>query len=96
LKPLCRQQLEEYLVGYSQHLYAERCKQLQEANRWFNPTPVTDEVKENLDVPAPSSDANAIANLSTSVSTLTNTLSVLSQRVLWGLIIIGVLVLWRR
>ena len=92
----CRQQLEECLGIELQHVYASRCEQLQSKYKWFNPRPVTEALKENLETSTPPANAAMVDRLSTQVSNLKGDVAALSKRLLWGLLILGALVLAHR
>lgn len=96
LESACRQRLEQYVTVDLRHIYTRRCTQLQSKYKWFNPTPVTDVLKENQEEPAPPADASMVGNLSAQVIALKSQVATLSKWMLWGFIILGVLALWHR
>ncbi|QKM44059.1 hypothetical protein HI792_15885 [Ralstonia solanacearum] len=96
LKTSCRQRLEDFLPSDLQHVYARRCSQLQTKYKWFDPRPVTDGVKEELEESAPPADAAMVDRLSAQVVNMKEQVAALSKQIWWGAIILTGLVLWHR
>ncbi|HDR9078203.1 TPA: hypothetical protein QDA98_000753 [Burkholderia vietnamiensis] len=96
LKEDRRRQLEDCMPTDMQYLYARRCSQLQARYKWFNPCPVTDSVKEELDESPPVADAAMVDKVAAMVTNAKEQVSALSKQLWWSAIILGGLVLWHR
>ena len=96
LKADTRQQLEDCMPSELQYLYARRCAQLKGKYRWFDPSPVTDDMKEELEPLTPPADAAMVDRLAAQVAAIGAQVAALSKQFWWGAIILGGLVLWHR
>lgn len=96
LKPDCRALLESLLRGDMQyHLYRTRCAQLKERHRGFNSTPVSELLEEEAPQVEAPDNRSAVEALATQLQVMARRLESLSRTVIWGLVILGAVLLWR-
>lgn len=94
----CRAELESYVPGDMQWLYRKRCTQLHDQYRWFDVRPVS----ESFDIEETDADEAAgqaltdLRALPGQMTELKSRLASLAKTAFWGMVIVAILVVWRR
>jgi hypothetical protein len=94
----CRAELEGYINGDTQWLYRKRCVQMHDQYRWFDVRPVSEsfEIEESDSGEASGQTLADLRTLPGQMTELKSRFASLAKTAFWGLVVLAILVVWRR